>query len=71
MLTFEELAAVGLAGGDLEGNDMALDKVSGRGIFGGAGKEARTCASFRSLIGIPIVDVMTAVWEEEEAVARL
>jgi hypothetical protein len=70
--TFEELATVDLAGGDLECDNMALQRRRrqyrsvGRGScvsLGAAqrwdGKE-RTCASFSSLIGMPIVLVMMA-----------
>lgn len=56
MQTFEELAAVDLAGGYFEGYDMALNNMLACTCRSRL-QYRRTCASFRSLIGIPIVDV--------------
>lgn len=63
--TVEELATVGLARGDFKGNDVALyrDGLASHWILKKRLREksVRTCASLRSLIGMPIVDVMVAV----------
>lgn len=56
--TFEELAAIGLARGDFEGDDVALQQLEKK-LIGVKGE--RTCASFSSLMGIPIVEVMVVV----------
>ncbi len=71
MRTFDQLAPVGLARGDLEGDDVALEGgalVSLDGELLGGGFAGRTWASLRSLIGMPIVEVMVAmvvgVWLE-------
>lgn len=57
--TFEKLAAIGLARGDFEGDNVALQRV--RRVKDGRSRKERTCASFSSLIGIPIVEVMVVV----------
>lgn len=65
--TIEELAAVGLAGCDFESHDVALRTLiwvskgqTGRRGRSGSGMRC-TCASLRSLIGMPIVEVMVAM----------
>jgi len=67
VLGLEQLAAVHLARGDLERHDVALRcasavSTSGAEMGRGAqGRGRRTCASFSSLMGIPMVLVMVGV----------
>ncbi len=66
-LTLDKLATVGLARVDLESDDVPL-RDAGQPLLptmsrvkdGGGGRGTRTCASLRSLMGIPIVEVMSA-----------
>ena len=56
--TLYQLSAIYLAGGDLECYDMALFARVSR-TQKGVAEGWLACASFRSLIGIPIVLVMS------------
>ena len=65
--TFEQFSAVDLTGGEFKGDDMSLDDpselttcVCGSDMPGGLG----TWASFRSLMGMPIVDVSLPMSED-------
>lgn len=65
-LTLDQLATVGLAGVDLERDDVPL-RDAGQPFLSlmsrvktGEGGGTQTCASLRSLMGIPIVEVISA-----------
>jgi hypothetical protein len=70
MGTFKEFAAVDLAGGYFEGYDVALRKES---VLDGqvSSRTDRTCASLRSLIGMPIVEVSLPILASCDVKMRL
>jgi hypothetical protein len=70
MGTFEEFAAVDLAGGNFECYDVALRK---RSVLDGqvSSRTDRTCASLRSLIGMPIVEVSLPILASCDVRVRL
>lgn len=68
MRTFQQLAAVDLAGCDLDGDNVALRPSAFPPLVWGL--RERTAASLRSLIGIPIVLVMVTRFRGEVCYVR-